>query len=240
MFWTPQKPNLSINTHHAQCMFILCNYNNFSPLCKQFSHIKIMKTNKLHLSVTSTYNRYMKYLYYILCAIIPTHLIANPMFGHNSRNTIGIYIGQSTSQGDLGHLVFPWDWRISPMTLSMIQYSQPISLLRMPARINVHALQNFGYASADGTSFGAIGISWDIAFISICDFYIGAGLGPYMRDSGDKYVSSRLVFGERVFIGYKISEHLNAELFTLHFSNGDFTQTNQGFNFIGLGINYSF
>ena len=61
-----------------------------------------------------------------------------------------------------------------------------------------------------------------------------------MRDSGDKYVSSRLVFGERVFVGKRISDNLATELFTLHFSNGDFTEPNRGFNFVGIAINYSF
>lgn len=178
---------------------------------------------------------------YILVAILtPSLAVGNPMFSPNTRNSIGLYLAQNTSHGDLGHLVFPWQWQISPTTLAMIQYSQPIEILRMPSRVNVHALQNIAYRSADGASFGAIGISWDVAFFSFCDWYIGAGLGPYIRDSGDKYVSSRLVFGERVFIGHRISEHMHAELFTLHFSNGDFTDQNRGFNFLGLGINVSF
>ena len=179
--------------------------------------------------------------YLLSCAILfntPTY--ANPMFGPNDQNSIGIYIGQSSGQGDLGHLIFPWDWHMSPMTLVMAQYSQPLNTLRLPARINIHLLQNFGYNHARGTSFGALGISWDIAFFSFCDWYIGAGLGPYMRDSGDKYVSSRLVFGERVFIGKRISDNLAAELFTLHFSNGDFTEPNHGFNFLGISLNYRF
>lgn len=182
----------------------------------------------------------MKHIYTILPILITYTSYANPMFGPDNQNSLGIYIGQSTSHGDLGHLIFPWDWHISPMTVAMIQYSQPIEILRLPARINVHALQNFAYHSADGASFAAIGISWDIAFFSTCNWYIGAGLGPYMRDSGDQYVHSRLVFGERIFIGHKINDNITAEMFTLHFSNGDFTDTNYGFNFIGLGINYTF
>lgn len=179
---------------------------------------------------------------YLLCGSILfcTYTYANPMFGPNKGNSIGVYIGQSSDQGDLGHLIFPWDWKISPMTIVMAQYSQPLNILRLPARTNIHLLQNFGYNHDDGTSFGAIGVSWDIAFFSFCDWYIGAGLGPYMRDSGDKYVSSRLVFGERVFVGKRISDNLATELFTLHFSNGDFTEPNRGFNFVGIAINYSF
>lgn len=162
------------------------------------------------------------------------------MFAPNTRNSIGIFAAQSTGHGDLGHLVWPWDWGFNPMTVAMIQYSQPTQILRLPARVNVHALQNFAYHHDNGASFGAIGISWDIVFASICGWYIGAGMGPYMRDSGDKYVESRLVFGERVFIGKNIGNRMQAEVFTLHFSNGDFTEMNRGFNFLGIGVNYSF
>lgn len=182
----------------------------------------------------------MKKFTYIFMTLFPFYTFANPMFGDDKQNSIGIHIAQSTGHGDLGHLVMPADWRIEPMTTIMLEYSQPINLLRLPGRINIHALQNFAYHSADGRSFGAIGISWDIAFLSWCDFYLGAGLGPYMRDSGDDYVTSRLVFGERVFIGYRFNNRINAEIFTLHFSNGDFTETNHGFNFIGTGFRYSF
>ncbi|MBE6457098.1 MAG: acyloxyacyl hydrolase [Alphaproteobacteria bacterium] len=172
--------------------------------------------------------------------LIPCATIANPMFENGTRNSIGVYIGQSTGHGDLGHLVWPWDWEFNPMTIAMVQYSQPINFLRLPGRINVHLLQNFAYRHNDGASFGAIGISWDLALASICGWYFGVGIGPYMRDSGDKYVESRLVFGERVFIGKNIGERIRAEFFTQHFSNGDFTNLNRGFNFLGLGINYSF
>ena len=182
----------------------------------------------------------MKKFLFAWILLLPQITNANPLFNTNKYNSIGIYFAQNTGHGNLGHLLWPWDWKFNPGTLIMMQYSQPVQILRLPARVNVHALQNFGYHSADDTSFAAVGISWDIAFFSWCGWYAGAGLGPYMRDSGDKYVESRLVFGERVFIGKNVTENIRAELFTLHFSNGDFTETNRGFNFVGLGFNYSF
>lgn len=184
----------------------------------------------------------MKKLFCVLMILIPTTIMANanPMFADNTRNSIGIYVAQSTGQGDLGHLVFPWEWEFNPMTLVMAQYSQPINILRLPGRINIHALQNLAYGAADGASFGAVGISWDVLIAAWRGFYFGIGIGPYMRDSGDKYVDSRLVFGEKVFVGKNVTEKIRAELFSLHFSNGDFTNPNHGFNFVGMGINYSF
>ena len=182
----------------------------------------------------------MKFYTMIFFAITPGITYANPMFSYNTQNSVGIYVAQSTGHGDLGHLIFPWDWDINPMTMIMAQYSQPVKIFRLPSRININLMQNFAYGADDGKSFGAVGISWDVALINICDWYAGIGAGPYMRDSGDDFVESRLVFGERVFIGKQIYKNLHTEIFTQHFSNGDFTKPNRGFNFIGLAVNYSF
>ncbi len=182
----------------------------------------------------------MKRICVLFFILAPLTANANPMFADGGRNSIGIFLAQSTGQGDLGHLVFPWDWRVGPMTMLMAQYSQPISILRLPARINVDLLQNVAYHSAGGTSFAALGVSWDVVLFEWCGWYMGVGIGPYMRDSGDRYVASRLVFGERVFIGKDIGPRVRAELFSQHFSNGDFTDVNRGFNFLGLGVNFSF
>ncbi len=186
------------------------------------------------------YNRGMKKIYFLILFFIPNITYANPMFAEHKQNSIGFYIAQSTGHGDLGHLVFPWDWEINPATFVMLQYSQPTEIFRLPARINFNLMQNFAYRHDDGKSFGAIGVSWDIVLIKWCNWYFGIGAGPYMRDSGDEYVESRLVFGERVFIGTSISTNARAEIFTQHFSNGDFTEINRGFNFVGMAINYSF
>jgi len=181
-----------------------------------------------------------KYIVPLCIMTAPVAAFANPMFGPGDTNAITIYTGQGTGPGSLGKLINPFDWDILPQTMIMAQYSQPMTLFRLPARQNFNVVQNFGYNSSRGLSFLGIGISWDIAPISWRGFYIGAGIGPYMRDSHDRYVSSRLVFGEKVFIGKNISENWRAEFFTMHFSNGDFTEINRGFNFTGIAVGYSF
>lgn len=182
----------------------------------------------------------MKKAIILFILVAPLQTNANPMFAHKTENSIGVFVAQSTGQGNLGHLIAPWDWRVTPMTMIMVQYSQPISLFRLPSRINLIGLQNFAYNSADGASFGAAGISLDVALFNWCGWYAGVGLGPYMRDSGDRFVESRLVFGERVFIGKNVTKRIRAEFFTQHFSNGDFTELNRGFNFAGLAIHWCF
>lgn len=176
-----------------------------------------------------------------LAVLIATNTVrANVMFGDDTRNSIGLYAAQGTGPGSLFKLIQPGLWDVSPMTMLMVQYSQPMEIMRLPARMNVNIVQNFGYKSSKGLSFFAAGVSWDVALLQWCGWYFGGGIGPYMRDSHDRYVSSRLVFGEKVFIGKNITDNWRTELFTLHFSNGDFTETNRGFNYVGLGVNYSF
>lgn len=184
-----------------------------------------------------------KYAFFfaLVAAGMPAIAVAdNPMFGPDMQNSVAIYIGQGIGSGTLFKLVDPVLWEFSPMTTFMLQYSQPMELFRLPARMNLNVVQNFGYHSSKGLSFFGVGVSWDVALVHWHGFYLGLGLGPYMRDSHDRYVESRLVFGEKVFIGKNITDAWRAELFTLHFSNGDFTETNKGFNFTGLALSYSF
>ena len=187
----------------------------------------------------------MKRCFAILSLLVTLPVFAesgdvNPMFGADNENSIALYVGQGTGPGSLFKLVDPFLWEFEPMTNLMLQYSQPVSVFRLPSRINATFVQNLGYGHDSGLSFMAIGVSWDVAFLHWRGFYIGAGIGPYMRDSRDRYVESRLVFGERVFIGKNIGNDWHIEFFTQHFSNGDFTEINHGFNFTGLSVSYSF
>jgi len=173
-------------------------------------------------------------------AATPVAMAQNPMFGMDTRNAVTLYAAQGTGPGSLFKLINPGIWDFSPQTFFMLQYSQPMEIFRLPGRMNFNAIQNFGYKGSRGLSFLGVGVSWDIALLQWNGFYFGGGIGPYMRDSRDRYVSSRLVFGEKVFIGRRINECWHAEIFTIHFSNGDFTETNRGFNFAGLALGYSF
>ena len=183
----------------------------------------------------------MRKIYTVLpLALLTIGANANPMFAPNAKNSVTLYVAQGTDKGTLFKLVNPLLWDISPMTMVMAQYSQPSEIFRLPARINFNIVQNIAYESCHGLSFFGGGISWDIALVNWNGFYIGGGIGPYYRDNRDRWVASRLFFGEKFFIGKNIGKKWRGELFTLHFSNGDFTKPNYGFNFFGLGVNYSF
>lgn len=172
--------------------------------------------------------------------ITPTFAAPNPMFGDGDQNSFTLNIAQSTGHHNIRKLIWPFDWDIYSQTLIMATYAQPIEIFRLPSRMNLSIVQNIAYEDSKGLSFIGAGVSWDIALLQYRGFYFGVGIGPYYRDNHDRWVSSRLFFGEKVFIGKNITDHWRGELFTIHFSNGDFTETNSGFNFVGLGVNYSF
>lgn len=162
------------------------------------------------------------------------------MFTPGDENLIALYAAQGTGAGTLFKLIQPGLWDFEPMTMAMIQYSQPMTIFRLPARQNLNFVANHGYSSVHDLSFVAAGISWDVSIFDWNGFYIGFGIGPYMRDSRDDRVESRLVFGEKAFIGKNINDKWRMEIFTQHFSNGNFTEKNNGFNYVGLAVIYSF
>ena len=172
--------------------------------------------------------------------VTPSVAATNLMFGQNDENLLSLNIAQSTGSHNIRKLIWPLDWDMYPQTLIMLSYAQPASIFRLPGRVNLHFMQNIAYESSKGLSFIGTGISWDVSLIQGKSIYFGVGIGPYYRDNHDRWVSSRLFFGEKVFIGTRISNHWRGELFTIHFSNGDFTDINTGFNFVGLSANYSF
>lgn len=165
---------------------------------------------------------------------------ANPMFGTHHENYVALHAGPGTGSGSLLKLIYPGEWDFSPMTFIGASYGQPMTIFKMPARMNLNLIQNIAYHSCDGLSFFGVGISWDVAVFNWHGWYVGGGIGPYYRDNHDRWVSSRLFFGEKFFVGKSITDYLRIEFFTLHFSNGDLTETNRGFNFTGLSVGYSF
>lgn len=173
---------------------------------------------------------------FVICPALAEY---NVMFG-DKINSITLYAAQSVGSGSLLKLVQPGIWDFNPQTFVMFQYSQPMKFFRLDSRLNLNIGQNFAYRSSQGLSFMGIGISVDTALLQYRGWYIGIGIGPFMRNDRDYWVESRLVFKEKFFIGKNISDNWHIELFTVHFSNGNFTPANEGFNFAGLSVGYRF
>ncbi|EMZ39966.1 hypothetical protein C826_00792 [Helicobacter bilis WiWa] len=91
------------------------------------------------------------------------------------------------------------------------------------------------------------GVSQDIVLsIPRTNLYAGVGIGIYIRTLLDSRMNSAFTFGEKVFIGYnytvanKGGGGISCEIFVKHYSNGDLTPLNKGFNFFGASVGYSF
>lgn len=183
----------------------------------------------------------MKKFVAVLLATLSTHALAetNVFFG-DKINSLTLYAQQSVGSGTLLKLVQPGLWDFNPQTFIMVQYSQPIKFFRLDSRLNLNIGNNFAYKSSDGLGFLGIGISVDSALLQYKGWYIGIGIGPFMRDSRDRWVESRLVFQEKFFIGKSFDNNWNIEIATIHFSNGNFTPVNEGFNFAGISVGYKF
>lgn len=174
------------------------------------------------------------------CAILTPAIADSNVFFGDKINSLTLYGAQGTGSGSLLKLVQPGIWEFNPQTLVMAQYSQPMKFFRLDSRLNLNVGQNFAYKSSHGLHFLGIGISIDSALLQYKGWYMGIGIGPFMRDNMDRWVESRLVFQEKVFIGKNFNDNWNFEIFTMHFSNGNFTAANEGFNFVGLGVGYKF
>ena len=174
-----------------------------------------------------------------LCVVAPAVAEENIFFG-DKLNSITLYAAQSTGSGTLLKLVQPGIWDFNPQTFIMFQYSQPIQFFRLDSRLNLNIGSNFAYQSSRNLDFLGIGISIDTALLRYHGWYMGIGIGPFMRDGMDRWVESRLVFKEKFFIGKHFANNWNIEISTIHFSNGNFTHANEGFNFVGLSVGYNF
>ena len=170
---------------------------------------------------------------------MPVMADSNIFFG-DKINSIMLYAAQSTGSGSLLKMIQPGIWDINPQTFLMAQYSQPMKFFRLDSRLNLNIGQNIAYNSSHGLNFCGIGISIDSALLQYDDWYMGIGIGPFMRDNMDRWVESRLVFEEKFFIGKNFADNWAFEIFTLHFSNGNFTHKNEGFNFVGMSVGYKF
>ena len=122
-----------------------------------------------------------KFLIITMAVMAQTPVFAahNPMFGDSDSNSITINIAQSTGSHNIRKLVWFPDWEISPQTLVMVSYAQPMQILRMPSRMNISVVQNIAYESSKKLSYIGVGASWDIALLQYRGFYFGVGIGPY-------------------------------------------------------------
>lgn len=166
----------------------------------------------------------------------------SPMFS-DYNNQVSGYFGVSSKTWYFETKMFSTFWR----------YSQPNKFFRLPGRISFETGYMFGFEDKKrNINYGQytqmlFGFSQDVLIFYTESTYIGVGLGGYIK-TRDEYkgdvtvprVQSLFTFGVSAFLGQKITNNTNLELFYKHFSNGKLERPNIGHNFVGLAINYNF
>lgn len=147
-----------------------------------------------------------------------------------NENQISLSIGASTRSDT-----------IEDLYAFNFQYSQPNSFFNLPGRLNAELGGFFsGDSELEQYNLGIAGLSQDILHSFGDQFYVGVGLGGYIKSESTNRVSSKFTFGEKVFLGYNLNENSNVEVFVRHYSNGTITEFNSGQNFAGLSLTYNY
>ena len=179
----------------------------------------------------------------ILCATTMTARACcdNPFTG-NHENQIAFNIGTGVNGG---FLIPPPSQFVPFFMLPNIQYSQPTTFFKMPARQSL----NFGETVGMGKRYGwdwrafTIPMAWasgDVALIDYNGFYFGPGVGVGFQAQQNKRLGAKLVFQFKLTAGYRLTDNWGMELFVQHFSNGNTAPENNSYGFYGAGLTYNF
>lgn len=158
--------------------------------------------------------------------------VDNPMFGEK-QNQFGLYAGGSTGTGAVSRMGSTLQVQ-EDLGVVELQYAQPSTFFRLPARSSIHVAQIVGQ---DKTQV-VFGLMQEFLLVPNFErFYAGLGLGIYIKErSTDGRVDSAFTFGEKLFLGNRFDNYYSMELYWRHFSNGDITPVNKAYNFVGLGL----
>jgi hypothetical protein len=129
--------------------------------------------------------------------------------------------------------------------MMQIQYSQPTTFFRLPARKSLNVIQTLGFGKKYGWHWDKYTIpiamlSEDVILTDICNWYTFMGLGVGMQAQQNERIGSKLLFGFKVGAGYRISECTAVEAFMQHISNGNTAPENNSYAFYGLGLSFNF
>lgn len=126
-----------------------------------------------------------------------------------------------------------------------VQYSQPTTFFRIPARQSLNIGQTIGFGSKygwrwDQYSIPMVFISEDIVIFSGKKWYYANGAGVGLQAQQNERLGAKLLFQFKMIGGYKLNDRTNIELFMQHFSNANTARENYSYAFYGLGVTYNF
>lgn len=183
-----------------------------------------------------------KYLLTFLILFLCTSANAadNPFMGRY-KNQIALNIGQGVNSGFL----IPPPTQLVPFYLTHIQYSQPTTFFKLPARQSINIGQTLGFGKKygwhwDKYTIPMIFLSEDIALAYGKNWYFSTGIGVGLQAQQNERIGSKLLFQFKLIAGYRINDNWGAEIFMQHFSNANTAIQNNSYAFYGIGMTYSF
>ena len=189
----------------------------------------------------------MKKLLYIIY-LVPLSSMAdycilpenNPFMGEYEEQ-IAFGIGQGFDTGWL----LPPPTRPVPFYIGTIQYSQPTTFFRIPARRSLNLSETLGLHKKYGWDWRdytipIIYITEDIALFRYERIYAGLGAGVGLQAQENERLGAKLLFQFKFTFGYNFNDRWAAELFIQHFSNANTADDNHSYAFYGLGITYNY
>ena len=178
----------------------------------------------------------------VLPALADTCLLPdkNPFMGEYDEQ-IAFGIGQGFDTG----ILLPPPVRPVPFYVTTIQYSQPTTFFRIPARRSLNLSQTIGIGHKDGWKWQDFSIpifylTEDIALFRLDRLYMGMGAGGGLQAKENKRLGSKLLFQFKLEFGYNINKKWAIELFIQHFSNANTAEENHSYAFYGLGLTYNY
>lgn len=173
--------------------------------------------------------------------LIATNAVAaNPFMGEY-ENQIAFTIGQGVNSGFL----IPPPTQLVPFYLLNIQYSQPTTFFKLPARQSINVGQTLGFGKKygwhwDKYTIPMIYLSEDIALFHGQNWYFSTGIGVGLQAQQNERLGAKLLFQFKLTGGYKINDQWGVEVFMQHFSNANTATENYSYAFYGAGFTYSF
>ena len=165
---------------------------------------------------------------------------SNPFMGY-ADHQVGVYMAQGV---DSGFLVPP-PTRLVPFYMLQIQYSQPTTFFKIPARQSLNFGETIGLGSKyhwdwDKYSIPMLFASEDLALMHGDCWYFSVGAGVGFQAQQNDRIGSKLLFQFKVAGGWRLTDTWAMEIYTQHFSNGNTAPENNSYGFYGVGMTYSF
>lgn len=165
---------------------------------------------------------------------------SNP-FTREYKNQLALNLGQGIDSG----IIVPLPLRPVPFYMFHLQYSQPTTFFKLPARQSLNIGQTIGLGSKYGWDWNEytipmIFLSEDIALSYYKNVYVAAGFGVGLQAQQNERLGAKLLFQFKLIGGYHINEKWGIEIFMQHFSNANTAPENYSYAFYGLGVTYNF